>query len=165
MPCCQLVLSVTSYHGELESPAQHRKQWELWCSRFYGRLIGQAIIFCRYGFFLWPPCILDADIIFLSRFFFFLSCFSRLISSVADWMSTILPHMMWLYCEFRMQVWNVLHAARRKYRTQKNRHLGTIAQLCQAMSSQLKHVSTIGKKLGKQQYVLRMQSCNLHFRV
>jgi len=29
----------------------------------------------------------------------------------------------------------------------KNRHLGTIAQLCRATSSQLRHVSTIGKKL------------------
>jgi len=29
----------------------------------------------------------------------------------------------------------------------KNRHLGTIAQLCRAMSSQLRHVSTIGKNL------------------
>jgi len=28
----------------------------------------------------------------------------------------------------------------------KIRHLGTIAQLCQAISSQLRHVSTIGKK-------------------
>jgi len=28
----------------------------------------------------------------------------------------------------------------------KNRHLGTIAQLCRATSSQLRHVSTIGKK-------------------
>ena len=28
----------------------------------------------------------------------------------------------------------------------KNRHLGTIAQLCRAISSQLRHVSTIGKK-------------------
>jgi len=27
----------------------------------------------------------------------------------------------------------------------KNRHLGTIAQFCRAISSQLKHVSTIGK--------------------
>jgi len=30
---------------------------------------------------------------------------------------------------------------------QKNRHLGTIAQICRAESSQLRHVSTIGKKL------------------
>ena len=28
----------------------------------------------------------------------------------------------------------------------KNSHLGTIAQLCRAISSQLRHVSTIGKK-------------------
>jgi len=28
----------------------------------------------------------------------------------------------------------------------KNRHLGTIAQLCRAISSQPRHVSTIGKK-------------------
>ena len=43
----------------------------------------------------------------------------------------------------------MLHAARCKYRTQKvakNRHLGTIPQLCRAISSQLRHVSTIGKK-------------------
>jgi len=29
----------------------------------------------------------------------------------------------------------------------KNRHLGTIAQLCRAISSQIRHISTIGKKL------------------
>jgi len=29
----------------------------------------------------------------------------------------------------------------------KNRHLGTITQLCRAISSQLRHVSTMGKKL------------------
>jgi len=43
-----------------------------------------------------------------------------------------------------MHVRNVLHAAR--WNT-KNRHLGTIAQLCQAISSQLRHLSTIGKNL------------------
>jgi len=51
---------------------------------------------------LWPPCVADADIIFLpcalwfllsSSIFFYL--FSRLISAVAEWMSTILPHMVW----------------------------------------------------------------------
>jgi len=35
----------------------------------------------------------------------------------------------------------------------KNRHLVTIAQLCRAISSQLRHISTIEKKLVKQQYV------------
>ena len=35
----------------------------------------------------------------------------------------------------------------------KNRHLGTIPQLCRAISSQLRHVSTIGKKFVKQQWL------------
>jgi len=38
----------------------------------------------------------------------------------------------------------------------KNRHLGTIPQLCRDISLQQRHVSTIGKKLVKQQYVLHM---------
>jgi len=65
--------------------------------------IGQSIIFCSYG-------------LYLSSSFFL---FPRLYSAVAYWMSTILPHMMWTECKCRMQVWNVLHAARWKYRTQK----------------------------------------------
>jgi len=40
----------------------------------------------------------------------------------------------------------------------KTRHFGTIAQLCRAVSSQLRHISTIGKKLVKQQYLLHMSS-------
>jgi len=49
-----------------------------------------------------------------------------------------------------MQVWNVLHGARCKYRTQKvvkKSPSGHHAQLCRAISLQLRHVSTIGKKL------------------
>ena len=42
--------------------------------------------------------------------------------------------------------------------TPKNRHLHTIAQLCWAVSSQLRNVSTIRKKLVKQQYVPHMPS-------
>ena len=38
----------------------------------------------------------------------------------------------------------------------KNCHLGTIAQLCRPVSLQLRHISTIGKKLVKQQYVLHV---------
>jgi len=52
-------------------------------------IIGQAIIFLSCGFYL------------SFFFFFFLPC---LISAVGDWMSTILPHMVWPYCKFRMQV-------------------------------------------------------------
>jgi len=32
----------------------------------------------------------------------YLSSLPRLISAVADWMSAILPHMVWPWCEFRM---------------------------------------------------------------
>jgi len=40
----------------------------------------------------------------------------------------------------------------------KNCHLHTIAQLCRAISLQLRHVSTIGRKLVKQQYLLHVSS-------
>jgi len=40
----------------------------------------------------WPPCVANADIIFLPHgFFFFLSIFPHVFSAVADWM--LLPHM------------------------------------------------------------------------
>jgi len=70
--------------------------------------------------FLWPPYVMGQAIIFLPRgFFFFLLFFPRLISAVTDWISTILRHIVWPWSEFRMPVWNVLHAARWKCRTQK----------------------------------------------
>ena len=40
----------------------------------------------------------------------------------------------------------------------KIRHLGAISQHCWAVSLQLRHESTIGKKLVKQQYLLHMPS-------
>jgi len=40
----------------------------------------------------------------------------------------------------------------------RNRHVGTIAQLCRAKSLQPRHISTIGKKVVKQQYVLQMSA-------
>jgi len=47
-----------------------------------------------------------------------------------------------------MQVWKTRHAANAGPKNvAKNRHLGTIPQICRAMSSQLRHISTIGKKL------------------
>jgi len=42
----------------------------------------------------------------------------------------------------------------------KNRHLGTVPQLYRAISWQLRHVSTIGKKIVKQQYLIHM---SLHY--
>jgi len=90
-----------------------------------------------------------------SSFFFF----PRLISAAADWMSAILPHMVWTWCEFKMQVWNLLHAARWKHRTQKSRqkspsghHRTTLSGYIFATETHINNQ----KKLVKQQYVLHM---------
>ena len=108
---------------------------------------------------LWSPYVIGQTIIFLPCNFYLLFFIPRLISAAAGWMSTILWHMAWPQCEFRTQVWNVLLAANTgRKKVAKNRHLGTIAQLCRAISSQLRHISTIGKKLVKQQYLLYMSS-------
>ena len=45
----------------------------------------------------------------------------------------------------------------------KNCHQGTIPQICRAISSQLRHVSTVGKKLVKQQYILHMSHNMVNF--
>jgi len=55
-----------------------------------------------------------------------------------------------------MQVWNVLHTARWKCRTQKNLPFGHHYANCGAMSLQLRHVSIIGTKPVKQQYLPHM---------
>jgi len=58
-----------------------------------------------------------------------------------------------------MHVWNVLHAAHWKYRTQKwrkNSPFGHHRTTLSGYSSQLSNVSTIGKKLVKQQYLPHM---------
>jgi len=81
-------------------------------------------------------------------------------------MSTILPHMMWPYLITMVRIKNagLKCAARGSLKMQdakimqKNGHLRTITQLCWAVSSQLKRVSTIGKILVKWQYLLRMSS-------
>jgi len=92
----------------------------------------------HYIFILW----------FLSIFFFFFF-FPRLISAAAHWMSTILRHMGGpsanLECRSETCCAQLTVNAGPK-KSPKIGHLGTIAQLCQAISSQLRHVSTIGKK-------------------
>ena len=83
------------------------------CHLLQSTLAGWLIRCCF--FFLWVPYATGQAIIFLPCGFFFvllLSFFAHLFSAVPDWMSTILPHIIWPYCEFRIQVWNVQHAAR-----------------------------------------------------
>ena len=101
---------------------------------------GQAIIFCPGGFYLLLSC-------FLSSFF------PHLISAVGDWMSTILPHMMWPLCEFRMQILNVLHAAHWKYRTQKSPSGHHRTTLSGHIFSTIAYIDNRKKRLVKQQYL------------
>ena len=80
---------------------------------------------------------------------FLVVSFPRLISAVADWMSTILPHMMWPYsanleCRSEMCCTRLAENTGRK-KSRKIRHLGIITHLCRAMTSQLRHISTIWK--------------------
>jgi len=106
--------------------------------------------------FLWSPYGIGQTIIVSSchLFFLLLSFFPRLISTAADWMSAILLSAN-LRCRSETCCTQLAENTGCK-KLAKNRHLGTIAQLCRAISSQLRHVSTIGKKLVKQQYVLHM---------
>ena len=128
-------IAVRIFCRKLEVDIEGIEQWRQDAQAYYGHyIIGQAIIFCL------------VISIFPSSSIFF----HRLISAVGDWMSTILPHMVWSQCRFRMHVWNVLHAPHWKihYRTQKNRHfVRHYRTICRAVSSQLRHASTIGKKL------------------
>jgi len=96
--------------------------------------IGQAIMFSSCGFF----------------FFFYLSFFPRLISAFTD---GCLPYFhTWcglsanLRCRSEMCCTRLAANAGRK-KSSKICHLGTTAQLCRAISLQLRHISTIGKML------------------
>jgi len=97
--------------------------------------------------------IADADIIFSScGFSIFLLCsfFPRLIPAVA--IGCLLHFHTWcghganLECRSEMCCTRLAENKGRK-KSPKFRHLGTIAQLCRSVSSQLRHVSTLGKNL------------------
>jgi len=109
---------------------------------------------------LWPPYGIGQAIIFYpvvsSSFFFFLSSFPLAYSQPSN--TGCLPYFhTWcglganLECRSEMCCTRLTENTERKNYT-KNRHLRTIAQLCRAISSQLRHVLTIGKKF-KQQYI------------
>ena len=92
--------------------------------------------------------------------------FPRLISAAADWMSTILLHMAWPLCKFRMQVWNVLQAARWKYRTQKWRKKSPSAHHRTTLSGYIfatKAHMYNRKKRVKHQYLLRCSHNMVNF--
>ena len=53
---------------------------------------------------LWWPYVIGQTIYIFNLLFVLSSFFPCLISAVRDWMSAILPHMVWPLCEFRMHV-------------------------------------------------------------
>jgi len=96
---------------------------------------------------LWSPYIIRQAIIFCPVISFCLlsSFFPRLISAAAGWTSWC-GHSANLECRSKRCCTRLAANAVPK-KVAKNRHLGTIPQLCRATSSQQRHISTIGKKL------------------
>ena len=99
-------------------------------------------------YFLWPPCVADADIIFLpcgfylSFFFIFLTKSQRSQTGCLPYFHTRCGLSANLECTSETSCIRLAENTGRK-----NRHLSTIAQLCWAISSQLRHVSRTEKKL------------------
>jgi len=96
---------------------------------------------------LWSPYVIGQTIIFSCCFFFFFFFFSSpnlsglrldVYHTLAHGVALARIYNAGLKCAARgsLQIQNA-----------KNRHLGTIAQLCRAISSQLRHVSTTEKNL------------------
>ena len=101
--------------------------------------IGQTIIFLPCGFFFLSS-------FFLLSFFFFSS--PNLSGRRLDVCRTSTHGVALVriyYAGLKRAARGSLKNTGRK-KSPKNRHLRTIVQLCRAISSQLKHVSTIGKK-------------------
>ena len=100
------------------------------------------------NYLLWPPCVAYADIMFcpvISYSFLFLT-YSQpsqigCLPYFRTWcgLSANLGRRSETCCTRLTQ-----NTGRKK--SPKIRHLGTIAQICPAISSQLRHISTIGKK-------------------
>jgi len=110
-----------------------------------------------HAIFSWPPCGIRQAIIFLPcGFFSFFLAYSQ------PSQIRCLPYFhTWCGLSANLRCRSETCCLAEKYRTQKlakNRHLGNITQLCWAISSQLRHISTIGKKTAKQQYLLHMFS-------
>jgi len=107
---------------------------------------------CMPSWFLWPPCVADADIIFLSCSFFFLSSIFFSSPNVSRHRLHVYHTSKHVLASVRISDAGLKRAAcgslkiHDTKKLQKNRHLHTIAQLCRAISSELRHVSTIGKK-------------------
>jgi len=105
--------------------------------------------------FLWPCYVIGQAIVFLPCIFFLLSFSSSSFFFSSPNLSGrieigCLPHFYtWCGLSANLECRSDLKRAARsslEMQDPKNRHLGTIAQICRAISSQLGHVSTTGKK-------------------
>jgi len=97
---------------------------------------------------LWPPFVTDADILFCSCGFclFFLAYSQRSQIGCIPYFHTWCDLSANVECRSKMYCMRLTENTEHKNYA-KNRHLCTIAHLILAISLQLRHVSTIGKKL------------------
>jgi len=114
-------------------------------------VLSDFLVKINVGVLLWPPCVADADIIFSSCGFFYLSSFYFLAKSQRSQIGCLPFFHTWCGLSANLECRSETCCARLAENTgrkkvAKNHHLGTIIQLCRAISSQIWHVSTIGKK-------------------
>jgi len=100
----------------------------------------------HYIFALWFLCV---NKYYYLLTYFFLLFFPRLISAAVDWCLPYLHAWCGLSTNLRCRsetccTWLAENTGRKT--VAKNRHLGTITQVCRVISSQIRHISLIGKK-------------------
>jgi len=110
--CVMMLMFLQGYHGLLSQAMTTERMYAkiltvgslIHCAYIMycyctSLLVYRYLIFSLYHvyfYYLWPPCIADVNIFFALWFLLLLSIFFPcLFSAVADWMSTILPHMVW----------------------------------------------------------------------
>jgi len=158
--------SVTDEIPDVTNPTSEPISAWIWCIQLKLWLLMAALYVIGGPVYFCP--VVSFYLLLLSSFYvcpvisFYLVSFfiPSLISAAADWMSIPYFHT-WcgpsanLECRSEMCCTRLAGYTGRK-NDAKNRHLRTIAQLCRAISSQLRHVSSIGKELVKQQYLPHM---------
>ena len=102
------------------------------------------------GYCLWPPYVIG-QAIYIFTLWFLLLFFPRLISQRSE-IGCLSYFHTWCGLSVNLECRSETCCARlaentARKKSPKSRHLGTIPQLCRAISSQLTHISTIGKML------------------
>ena len=110
-------------------------------------LIIRLCTYYNYTLLLWPPCVADADIIFFACGFFLSSSWFLSSPNLSGCRTGCLSYFhTWCGLSANLE-WSEMCCTRLpEIQDTKIPYLDTIAQLCRAISSQLRHLSTIGKK-------------------